>query len=67
MIDRILMQHLVDEANRSASSRPAAVGTLVAAATQILLEDVGPDEAVEILQRLVTSTKEIFSEGDTIQ
>jgi hypothetical protein len=58
---------LADIATDCAASHPEAVGTLVAAATDILLKDVGPEGAIITLESLAASTRAIFGKKETVQ
>ncbi len=66
-IDRELVRRLADIASDCTDTHPEAVGTLVAAATTILMEDVGPEGTIATLERLTETTRAIFSTGETVQ
>lgn len=66
-IDPALVKALRTLALEGSDTRPAAVGTLVAAATDILLEDIGPQGAIDTLEMLTNSTRLAFGAEETIQ
>lgn len=67
MTNKALVTRLVEQATVGSVNRPAAVASLMAAATDILMTDVGPEDAVATLERLVIITRAAFQQKGTVQ